>query len=276
MLLKSESVKPELLTTGSGTAVESLERPAFPAQRKHSSYRGESRWYEEMYAILKPSPSMKCYHQACTVGNLDYAKRMKRQKVDDFVTPNYPIAEIYCRRKEKQCQLCFSSYYDFALQDIDEGSQCFKLPVVAVEGKGCRLWTELEEVFLVGLVFDALYKRGSLAPSKHERQEKDKCWQKLKQKYDVAVSRYAFLTRSSTSTKECFTRTKLALLRHFKVLKAQVSEDKSDDEEVPFFKKLHLQWDNDYNKQNILCCTDEKFKVIVTKLRSTSNHKCFY
>lgn len=132
-----------------------------------------------------------------------------------------------------------------------------------------RYWTNREEIFLVGLVFDTLYSRGSLIPTRNEKRGKDACWERIKRLYDTAVARYILLNKDSVQTFNAKPRTILALMRHYKVLKSNVVEGKQPVEGVkPYFKRLHLEWETKYNQDSILTCSNAKFMNLLRQKQS--------
>lgn len=123
---------------------------------------------------------------------------------------------------------------------------------------GCRHWTQREKTFLVGIIFDMLYRKGSLSATTREKQSnKSVGWNEIKEKFDLACARYQSLNKTG-SLVSCHSRTKQAMLRHYKVLKNQVAKEENDAEE-PLFKRLHNDWQMNYNKNNILTCSHEKY-----------------
>lgn len=115
-----------------------------------------------------------------------------------------------------------------------------------------QIWTQSEIIILVGLIFEVFFRRGSLFPNKKNGETSGVCWSDIKAKFDVAWSRYVGMGQVET-------RTKVALRRRYKILKATAAaEDKQGN--APFFKNLYRIWETEYNVRGILTCSVEQFE----------------
>lgn len=186
---------------------------------------------------------------------------------------NFP--SFYRNMKRKVCDVCSASVSRFAVKDVNV-DYLMDLPIVLKEGNGCRHWTTREETFLIGIIFDMLYRRGSLAPTKAQRSLNDVCWERIKKMFDTASARYTLMTRSKEGESICQTRTLHAIVRHFKVMKANLAEEDTDEDsdELPLFKKLHREWEDNYNQCKILTCSPRKFQAFMKKMKILSAHTC--
>uniref|UniRef100_A0A7S3PIE9 Uncharacterized protein n=1 Tax=Aplanochytrium stocchinoi TaxID=215587 RepID=A0A7S3PIE9_9STRA len=107
-------------------------------------------------------------------------------------------------------------------------------------------WGHEEEVILVGAVTDRWLKRGSLAMSREKgKKEKnsmeDDCWVDIKKTYDKNWEDYI----QAGGTVRPPQRSCNALSRHFKVMKARMTEAGNDDD----FRKYYFEWEAKYNKE---------------------------
>lgn len=143
-----------------------------------------------------------------------------------------------------------------------EKNKLIEKQVVATKTRGKRIkpWTEPEKIILVGLVFEILFRRGSLFPNIKGGEEKGMCWKIIKQKFDVAIKRYTTLTRNSLNFDA---RTKIALERRYKILKKEAAM-RSTSESLPFFKRYYIDWKTKYNANYRLTCTDQDFAQLLS------------
>lgn len=165
---------------------------------------------------------------------------------------------------------CFTPPYNaFLLSPCSLSGKLLKSPqervgvhaqvnLIITERKFYQRWTELEKIVLVGLVFDVLFHRGSLFPNKSEGEEKGKCWKDIKRKYDIALKRIRIMKRDTTGDAKFQERPITALEKRFKILKRSALKE-SKDVSPPLFKKLYNEWETQYNVENILTCSEEKF-----------------
>lgn len=133
-----------------------------------------------------------------------------------------------------------------------------QLPTLQHE-KVCRPWTLIEETFLIGIVFDTLFLRGSLAPTSQQKLQNNTSWTLIKNQFDKAIVRHYYLMNTNIPN-SCYTRTLFALKRHFKVMKMQVEKEEVSEETLPVFKQLFFTWNTKYNQNNILTCSEVMFK----------------
>eukprot|EP00511_Aplanochytrium_stocchinoi_P000174 CAMPEP_0204823136 /NCGR_PEP_ID=MMETSP1346-20131115/1254_1 /ASSEMBLY_ACC=CAM_ASM_000771 /TAXON_ID=215587 /ORGANISM="Aplanochytrium stocchinoi, Strain GSBS06" /LENGTH=362 /DNA_ID=CAMNT_0051949675 /DNA_START=267 /DNA_END=1355 /DNA_ORIENTATION=+ len=82
-------------------------------------------------------------------------------------------------------------------------------------------WSRIEDVILVGVVFERFFDQGSLSNGGN-RGNDDACWSVLKGKYEKLLAIYAHRYKRCHEFKE---RTAMAISRHYKVMKARVADD---------------------------------------------------
>eukprot|EP00511_Aplanochytrium_stocchinoi_P006379 CAMPEP_0204824936 /NCGR_PEP_ID=MMETSP1346-20131115/2913_1 /ASSEMBLY_ACC=CAM_ASM_000771 /TAXON_ID=215587 /ORGANISM="Aplanochytrium stocchinoi, Strain GSBS06" /LENGTH=338 /DNA_ID=CAMNT_0051952373 /DNA_START=412 /DNA_END=1428 /DNA_ORIENTATION=+ len=90
-----------------------------------------------------------------------------------------------------------------------------------------KSWSREEEIFLVGAVMDRFFKRGSLSSTRADDNGTDDCWSYIKAKYDTAWKNYEARTGKSAPPE----RSMNALSRHYKVMKARISQADMEGEE---------------------------------------------
>lgn len=121
-------------------------------------------------------------------------------------------------------------------------SQCLQLNARSNQSKP---WSRTEEVFLVGAVFERLFRVGSLSPNKKKKTERksspsgaQECWNGIKDTYDQSLIKY-----STKNQIEFIPRTTAALSRHYKVMKARLAKQvEMGKEEIENFKVLYFEW----------------------------------
>lgn len=241
---------------------QTLLPPAQPPVKKAATSSGPQ--FPTYYRHLKEKPCPSC---------LVPVARFQADEVQfDLQKP--------CVKKEEEVKVAIGD--DNKVENVKLKKEAPKtnmyVPITLSEGNGCRHWTVREETFLIGIIFDILYKRGSLAPTKAQRKVNDICWDRIKKIYDIACIRYALLTRSKGGVTSCTTRTLHAIVRHFKVMKSNLNEVESDQDsdEEPLFKKLHRGWQDEYNQGKILTCSEKKFKLYVEQMKTLSSHTCSF
>mmetsp|Transcript_12368 Transcript_12368/g.16047 ORF Transcript_12368/g.16047 Transcript_12368/m.16047 type:complete len:293 (+) Transcript_12368:164-1042(+) len=112
-----------------------------------------------------------------------------------------------------------------------------------------KSWSPDEEIFLVGVVMDRFFKRGSLSSTRADGKGNDDCWSYIKSKYDEAWKNYKTLTGKSIPQE----RSLNALSRHYKVMKARISQaDMSGEGKVEDFKSYYDKFQEEYNIGNCL------------------------
>ena len=93
------------------------------------------------------------------------------------------------------------------------------------------LWTDQEEIFLVGAVMKRFFKYGSLASS---RKTENDVWVSIKDSFDQMVKEHGQANQA--------VRTKNALSRHFKFMKS------TQDPRRPKFYELYKKYEERYGK----------------------------
>lgn len=201
---------------------------------------------------------------------------MTKRKLYEEDTTLYNIPEFYIKSHASVCINCFVQTVHFPLDDVEVIN--FSIPInIAEDNDSCRHWIKEEEIFLVGLVFDLLFDRGSLAPTKQERKENKTCWEIIKQQFDKVTVRYNFLKRTNVGRFTCVSRSQQALRRHYKVMKATVaSSSELCDNGLPLFKSLYEKWQKVYNENDILTCSDSNFRFFLKEMKILNEHNCIF
>ena len=136
-------------------------------------------------------------------------------------------------------------------------------------GRMSRRWSELDDIFLTGIVMDTYRRRHSLKPYRGEKGLKRSAskgetlvWQGIHQRYEVARRRYFMLTGRGLRP-----RSLKALQKRWK-LTNRTRENAVDAtgcflHHLPLSKKYEKQWEENYNYDNLLTCPEEQFKIKV-------------
>mmetsp|Transcript_3819 Transcript_3819/g.4283 ORF Transcript_3819/g.4283 Transcript_3819/m.4283 type:complete len:330 (-) Transcript_3819:235-1224(-) len=104
---------------------------------------------------------------------------------------------------------------------------------VAANKNKNKNWSELEEILLVGVVFDRFFSQGSL--SNGGKKKRDAIWDVLQQRFCALLKAYA--KRNQTSG-EFVERSPMAISRHYKVMKSRVSKSRDSETDDPIdFRK---------------------------------------
>lgn len=121
-------------------------------------------------------------------------------------------------------------------------------------------WTQIEDIFLTGVVLDAYYRRHSLKPSIEEKRlakekglgEDSVVWSKIHSKYKLVCDRHCIITGEQLPT-----RTAGALQKHWKETGRKRKVEVIDSSGMPLTKQYERIWDNEYN--DILLGSEESF-----------------
>lgn len=211
----------------------------------------------------------------------DYENTMFNEIFDSFIEQEMPgLTELMCsgqKRKFKQVDLpepapeidnfLVGSLSTLATES-SKNTVSARMPVKLVSGSGSKHWTHRENVFLVGLVFDHLFERGTFYGNSTLSGGVSLGWKTFKEKFDTANARYLYLQGSNGIEIEYRTRTHFALQRHFRTMKAGIKKVKPSNGQKPLFRTLHDEWENKYNKNNILTCSDEEFSKHVERFEA--------
>lgn len=111
-----------------------------------------------------------------------------------------------------------------------------------------KSWTREEEVFLVGAVMDRFFKRGSLSSTRADESNSDDSWSVIKNYYETAWKNYYMKTGIAIPTD----RPANALSRHYKVMKARISQSDISGGESENFRTYFDEWESIYNVDNCL------------------------
>mmetsp|Transcript_5734 Transcript_5734/g.6925 ORF Transcript_5734/g.6925 Transcript_5734/m.6925 type:complete len:348 (+) Transcript_5734:231-1274(+) len=119
-----------------------------------------------------------------------------------------------------------------------------------------KSWSREEEIFLVGAVMDRFFKRGSLSSTRADDNGTDDCWSYIKAKYDLAWKNYEARTGKTIPPE----RSMNALSRHYKVMKARISQaDNEADDNGEDFRTFFDEWEQMYNIDNSLLGSKKMF-----------------
>jgi len=112
-----------------------------------------------------------------------------------------------------------------------------------------KSWSREEEIFLVGVVMDRFFKRGSLSSTRADGKANDDCWSYIKAKYDEAWTSYQAISNKTIPQE----RSLNALSRHYKVMKARISQaDMKGDNNIEDFGSYYEEFQHSYNIDNCL------------------------
>lgn len=123
-------------------------------------------------------------------------------------------------------------------------------------------WTKVENIFLTGVTLDAYYRRHSLKASQCEKEmaestgliEEGLVWSKIHTRYETACSRHFALTGDRLPK-----RTKSALQKHWKEMGSKRKKEVIDGTSVPETKRNERTWDQEFNFDNVLLGSEQKF-----------------
>lgn len=137
------------------------------------------------------------------------------------------------------------------------------------------IWSVVDEIFLVGIVFSHLFVHHSMSPRhsvlpKADRPEGYNIWEHVHEPlYSRAVERYYRLTGQKLSK-----RSGAALKKRWKLMGGQQNVqfqgcDGSCDSHCTS-KTKHLQklWENQYNVEGRLTCSEEQYAALLDKADS--------
>ena len=142
----------------------------------------------------------------------------------------------------------------------------------------CRHWGDREEVSLVGLYCHINECRLSFKPTEGKireakaqgRDPSKLIWQELQEMFETASRRYYVLTGEKTPR-----RTVHALERHLKELKKRPRSEANNTAE-PFFRKYRNQFEQQYNANYILTCSEKEFESFKEEIlyQNTCHENC--
>lgn len=132
---------------------------------------------------------------------------------------------------------------------------------LAKRSQNSLLWSEDERVILTGVALSEFYQRHSFKPTREEikvAQEEGlsspgECivWNKIHKSFAVAIERFNELRNC-----EYQTRSPKAIQKKWKDFGKNARESQ-DSALVPLTKSREMRWDNEYNVNSILTCSEE-------------------
>eukprot|EP00924_Labyrinthula_sp_SR-Ha-C_P016448 snap_masked-scaffold_6-processed-gene-3.25-mRNA-1 protein AED:1.00 eAED:1.00 QI:0/-1/0/0/-1/1/1/0/260 len=156
----------------------------------------------------------------------------KREKEPDIEPPSLNGPIILGKRERRE------SSEPFSLGSMKRTStHTSSQSLISNPAKTWTVWSQEEDVFLIGIIFDFLFERGSLSSNKGMD-----VWFDIKTRLDVAAEKYKkYLTRTNQIEKvpNFGDRAGKTLQRHFKTLKRKNLDVKDQVD----FKKYYKRWE---------------------------------
>lgn len=154
--------------------------------------------------------------------------------------------------------------------------KCGTQQTAYVNGRGFNRWTELEEIFLSGIVMDMYYRRHSLKPTNQEKENAKakgaSCdmlvWQEIWNRYNLARKRFEILTGRITAE-----RSVKSLQRHWKETGLKTTNSAEESKTLPPTKLREKFWDEKYNICSILNCTEDSYCNLLRDVKMIMEYK---